>query len=203
MKVYQVPVGPMQNFAYLVVDEETHEAMAVDSGWETEPIVKRASDEGMRVKYVCATHGHYDHVKTMGRLAAELGAVTVAFEGSEVNPKVRVHDADTLKLGANDVVVMHTPGHTEDSVCYYDGSHLLTGDTLFVDAWGRTDLPGGSAAKLFSSLHDVIMVLPTTTLVYPGHDYGEVPFRTLGEESHKNPALRARTVEEFERMTQD
>jgi len=193
----------MQNFAYLVVDEETHEAMAVDSGWETEPIVKRASDEGMRVKYVCATHGHYDHVKTMGRLAAELGAVTVAFEGSEVNPKVRVHDADTLKLGANDVVVMHTPGHTEDSVCYYDGSHLLTGDTLFVDAWGRTDLPGGSAAKLFSSLHDVIMVLPTTTLVYPGHDYGEVPFRTLGEESQKNPALRARTVEEFERMTQD
>ena len=193
----------MQNFAYLVVDEETHEAMAVDSGWETEPIVKRASDEGMRVKYVCATHGHYDHVKTMGRLAAELGAVTVAFEGSEVNPKVRVHDADTLKLGGNDVVVMHTPGHTEDSVCYYDGSHLLTGDTLFVDAWGRTDLPGGSAAKLFSSLHDVIMVLPTTTLVYPGHDYGEVPFRTLGEESQKNPALRARTVEEFERMTQD
>jgi glyoxylase-like metal-dependent hydrolase (beta-lactamase superfamily II) len=201
VKVYQIPVGPMQNFAYLVVDEETHEAMAVDSGWETEPIVKLASDEGMRVKYVCATHGHYDHVKTMGRLAAELGAVTVAFEGSEVNPKVRVRDADTLKLGGNDVVVMHTPGHTEDSVCYYDGSHLLTGDTLFVDAWGRTDLPGGSAAKLFSSLHDVIMVLPTTTVVYPGHDYGEVPFRTLGEESQKNPALRARTVEEFERMT--
>ena len=193
----------MQNFAYLVVDEESREAMAVDSGWETDPIVKMASDERARVKYVCVTHGHYDHVKTMGRLATELGAVTVAFEGSEVNPKIRVSDADTLKLGANDVVVMHTPGHTEDSVCYYDGSHLLTGDTLFVDAWGRTDLPGGSAAKLFSSLHEVIMVLPATTVVYPGHDYGEVPFRTLGEETRRNPALRARTVEEFERMTQD
>jgi hydroxyacylglutathione hydrolase len=203
LKVFQIPVGPMQNFAYLVVDEETREAMAVDSGWETDPIVKLAADERMRVKYVCATHGHYDHVKTMGRLAEELGAVTVAFEGSQVNPKVRVSDADTLKLGGNDVVVMHTPGHTEDSVCYYDGSHLLTGDTLFVDAWGRTDLPGGSAAKLFSSLHDVIMVLPASTVVYPGHDYGEVPFRTLMEESRKNPALRARTVEEFERMTQD
>ena len=193
----------MQNFAYLVVDEESREAMAVDSGWETDPIVKMAADERMRVKYVCATHGHYDHVQSMGRLAKELGAVTVAFEGSEVNPKIRVSDADTLKLGGNDVVVMHTPGHTEDSVCYYDGSHLLTGDTLFVDAWGRTDLPGGSSAKLFSSLHEVIMVLPPTTMVYPGHDYGEVPFRTLGEESRKNPALRARTVEEFERMTQD
>jgi len=193
----------MQNFAYLVVDEESREAMAVDSGWETDPIVKMAADERMRVKYVCATHGHYDHVQSMGRLAKELGAVTVAFEGSEVNPKIRVSDADTLKLGGNDVVVMHTPGHTEDSVCYYDGTHLLTGDTLFVDAWGRTDLPGGSSAKLFSSLHEVIMVLPPTTMVYPGHDYGEVPFRTLGEESRKNPALRARTVEEFERMTQD
>jgi len=193
----------MQNFAYLVVDEESREAMAVDSGWETDPIVKLASEGEMRVKYVCATHGHYDHVKTMGRLAAELGAVTVAFEGSEVNPKVRVGDADTLKLGGSDVVVMHTPGHTEDSVCYYDGSHLLTGDTLFVDAWGRTDLPGGSAAKLFLSLHDVIMVLPESTVVYPGHDYGETPFRTLGEEARKNPALRARTVEEFKRLTQD
>jgi glyoxylase-like metal-dependent hydrolase (beta-lactamase superfamily II) len=202
VKVFQIPVGPMQNFAYLLVDEETHEAMAVDSGWETDPIVKMAHDEAMRVKYVCATHGHYDHVKSMGRLATELDAVTVAFEGSEVNPKVRVSDADTLKLGGNDVVVMHTPGHTQDSVCYYDGSHLLTGDTLFVDAWGRTDLPGGSAATLFRSLHDVIMVLPTTTLVYPGHDYGEVPFRTLGEESRKNPALRARTVAEFELLTQ-
>ncbi len=203
MRVFQIPVGPMQNFAYLVVDEESREAMAVDSGWETEPIVRLASEGRMRVKYVCATHGHYDHVKTLGRLAAELGAVTVAFEGSEVNPKVSVRDADTLKLGTNDVVVMHTPGHTEDSVCYYDGAHLITGDTLFVDAWGRTDLPGGSPAKMFSSLHEVIMVLPPATVIYPGHDYGEVPFRTLGEESSENPALRAASLQGFRRLTQD
>ncbi len=203
MKVYQIPVGPMQNFAYLLVDEESREALAIDSGWETEPIVKLASSEKLRVKYVCATHGHYDHVKTMGKLAAELGAVTVAFEGSEVNPKVKVRDADTLRLGQNDVIVMHTPGHTEDSVCYYDGSHLFTGDTLFVDAWGRTDLPGGSSAKLYSSLHDVILVLPEETVIYPGHDYGEVPFRTLGEESRKNPAFLAKTVDDFKRLTQD
>ena len=81
MKVFQIPVGPMQNFAYLVEDEESREAMAIDSGWETDPIVKLASSEGMRVKYVCATHGHFDHVKTLGRLADELGAATVAFEG--------------------------------------------------------------------------------------------------------------------------
>jgi len=203
VKVFQVPVGPMQNFAYLVEDEKSREAMAIDSGWETEPIVKLASKEGMRVKYVCATHGHYDHIETMTRLASELGATTVAFEGSELKPLVAVRDGDVLKLGGSGVRVIHTPGHTEDSVCYYDGSHLFTGDTLFIEAWGRTDLAGGSSAKLFSSLHEIIMALPESTVVYPGHDYGDVPFRTLGEESRKNPALRAKTPAEFRRLTQD
>ena len=203
MKVYQIPVGSMQNFAYLVEDVRSREAMAIDSGWETEPIVKLASGEGMRVKYVCATHGHFDHVDTMDRLATQLGAATVAFEGSEVRPKLSVRDGDALKLGESEVKVIHTPGHTEDSVCYYDGSHLFTGDTLFIEAWGRTDLPGGSTAKLFSSLHDVIMHLPASTIIYPGHDYGEVPFRPLGEESRKNPALLAKTLADFRRLTQD
>jgi hydroxyacylglutathione hydrolase len=203
MKVFQIPVGPMQNFAYLVEDEKSLEAIAIDSGWETEPIARLASKEGMRVKYVCATHGHFDHVETMSRLASELGAATAAFVGSEVNPKVGLRDGDVLELGEGGVKVVHTPGHTEDSVCYYDGSHLFTGDTLFIEAWGRTDLPGGSAARLFSSLHEIIMELPQSTVIYPGHDYGGVPFRALGEESRKNPALLARTLAEFQRLTQD
>lgn len=203
MRVFQIPVGPMQNFAYLLLDEESGQAMAVDSGWETDPIVRLASSEKMRVKYVCATHGHYDHVKSMDRLAAELGAVTVAFEGSPVKPKVAVRDEDALRLGGRDVMVMHTPGHTKDSVCFYDGEHVFTGDTLFVDAWGRTDLAGGSPEEMFASLHDVIMSLPEETVMYPGHDYGEVPYRTLGEEEAKNPALKAKSVEEFRRLVQD
>jgi len=203
MKVFQIPVGPMQNFSYLIGDEESREAIAIDSGWETDPITKLASAQGLRVKYACATHGHYDHVKTLGRLASELGADTVAFVGSDVNPKIGVRDGDVLKLGNLEVKVIHTPGHTPDSVCYYDGSHLFTGDTLFIDAWGRTDLPGGSSATLFASLHEVIMSLPEKTVIYPGHDYGVVPFRKLGEESRSNPALRARSVKEFQSMTQD
>jgi hydroxyacylglutathione hydrolase len=203
LRVFQIPVGSMQNFVYLVEDEKSGEAAAIDSGWETEPIVKLASSERMRVKYVCATHGHFDHVDTMDRLAAELGAATVAFEGSEVRPRVSVHDGDALRLGESEVKVIHTPGHTEDSVCYYDGRHLFTGDTLFIEAWGRTDLPGGSDAELFSSLHEIIMRLPGETVVYPGHDYGSVPFRRLAEEEVKNPALRARPLTEFRRLVQD
>ena len=183
MRVFQIPVGPMENFAYLLMEEGSREALAVDSGWETEPITRVASSEKMRVKYVCATHAHYDHVRSIDRLAAELRAVTVAFEGSQAKPKVSVADGDALSIGGRDVLVMHTPGHTKDSVCYYDGENVFTGDTLFVDAWGRTDLPGGSPDELFASLHDVLMALPDETVVYPGHDYGEAPFRTLGEEA--------------------
>ncbi len=155
------------------------------------------------MKYVCATHYHFDHVETLGKLAEQLGATTVAYEGSEVPHGLGVKDGSVLKLGDGKVSVIHTPGHTTDSVCYYDGSHLFTGDTLFIEAWGRTDLPGGSAARLYSSLHDIIMRLPGETVIYPGHDYGEVPFRTLKEESMKNAALIARTVQEFLRLTQD
>ncbi len=202
MRVFQIPVGPMQNLSYLLMDQESREAMAIDSGWETEPFVRIATGEGMRVKYVCATHGHYDHVKTIDRLAEELRAETVAHENSALKSALRVKDGDGLKLGARDVKVIHTPGHTEDSVCYYDGSNVFTGDTLFVDAWGRTDLPGGSPEKMFSSLHERIMRLPQETVIYPGHDYGEVPFRSVGEESRRNPALRAGTLQEFLRLTQ-
>ena len=165
--------------------------------------MKVASDEGLRVRYACATHYHYDHVQTLEKLASELGAETVAFMGSEVNPKRGVRDGDVLKLGKSEVKVIHTPGHTLDSVCYYDGKHLFTGDTIFIDYWGRTDLPGGSAATLFASLHEKVMSLPGSTVIYPGHDYGSVPFRTLGEESRINPALRARSANEFQGMTQD
>jgi hydroxyacylglutathione hydrolase len=203
VKVFQIPVGPMQNFAYIVEDEDSREAIAIDSGWETQPIVRVASSEGMDVKYVAATHGHFDHVKTIDQLAAELGAQTLAIETSEVNVEVRVSDGEVLKLGKNGVRVVHTPGHTEDSVCYYDGSDLFTGDTLFIGAWGRTDLPGGSAEKLYESLHRVIMRLPATTVIYPGHDYGDVPFRTLAQEEVKNEALRAKTFSKFRKLVQD
>ena len=203
MRAFQIPVGPMQNFVYLLMDEKSKEAVAIDSGWEVSPIVKVASDEGMRVRYVCATHGHFDHVKTLEQLARELRAATVSHENSDLRTTQKVRDGDVLKIGESSVKVIHTPGHTEDSVCYYDGRSLFTGDTLFIDAWGRTDLPGGSPSKMFSSLHEVIMRLPQDTVIYSGHDYGEVPFRTLGEESRKNPALRAKTVEAFARLTQD
>jgi hydroxyacylglutathione hydrolase len=187
----------MKNFDYLLMDDSSREAVAIDSGWETGPVVKVAREDGMDVKYVIATHGHFDHVETLAELAGKLGAQTVAHESSELPTDIRVRGGDELKIGGTSIKVIHTPGHTRDSICLFDGKNVFTGDTLFIGNCGRTDLPGGSTSQLYHSLHSVLMALPRETVVYPGHDYGEVRSRTLGEEMETNPTLRARNLKEF------
>ncbi len=198
MIVRQIPVGTMANFVYLAVDPDSREAMVVDSGWETSPISKAAEELGARVKFVVATHGHFDHTSTVRELADALGARVVAHEDSPVDVDVTVTDGEELKIGNSGVKVLHTPGHTEDSICLYDGKALFTGDTLFVGTIGRFEPE--TSAKMFSSLHNVIMRLPDSTIVYPGHDYGEVPSRTLGEEKASNPFVQTRDLRSFQSL---
>jgi len=187
--VKQIPVGPMANFVYLVVDESSKEALLVDSGWEIGPIVTAAKEAEARVRYAVATHGHFDHVTTLGEAAKAFGAKVVAHENSEVDCDLRVKDGDTLRLGRSEVKVLHTPGHTEDSICLYDGIEVFTGDTLFVGTIGRLERAGLKA--MYDSLYKVLLSLPPSTEVYPGHDYGEVAHRTLAEERTMNPFLTA------------
>ena len=190
-------VGTMQNFVYLLADRRGGEAIVIDSGWETEPIVDAVKELGAKVKFAVGTHNHFDHVSTLRELAETLGAKVVAHEHSFTDHDVSVKEGDVLAIGKNEVKVIYTPGHTPDSICLYDGGNLFTGDTLFIGNCGRTDLPGGSTKEMFRSLHDVILNLPPSTIIYPGHDYGDVPFRKLGEESQSNPTLSARTYAEF------
>jgi glyoxylase-like metal-dependent hydrolase (beta-lactamase superfamily II) len=100
-----------------------------------------------------------------------------------------VNDGQRLPLGRWEAMVLHTPGHTPGGICLYFPGHLFTGDTLFVGAAGRTDLPGGSLETLISSLEAKIMPLPDETRIWPGHDYGDTPSSTLGEEKIHNPFL--------------
>lgn len=195
MIVKQIPVGTMANFVYLLVDERSRDALVVDSGWETEPIKNAVKETGATVKFVVATHEHFDHVSTLEDLGAALGAKVVAHESSPIRCDVRVKDRDVLRLGGRRVEVLHTPGHTEDSVCLYDGSDVFTGDTLFVGTIGRFDRR--MAEAMYASLHDVILRLPPSTVMYPGHDYGEVPSRTLKEETESNPFLAAKDPRSF------
>ena len=185
----------MANFVYLVVDEGSREGMVVDSGWETEPIEKAAGELGANVKFAVATHEHFDHTSTIQEVAGKLGAKVVAHENSPIECELRVRDGEELKLGGKGVRVLHTPGHTEDSICLYDGREVFTGDTLFVGTIGRFDRERAEA--MYTSLYDVILRLPPATVVYPGHDYGEVRSRTLKEEKAANPFLMTRDFRSF------
>lgn len=187
----------MQNFVYLLAEESSKQALVVDSGWETAPILKVVESEGITVRFAVATHSHFDHISTLQELARDLGAKVVAHANSPIPHDLFVEDGDSLQLGGKEVRVIYTPGHTEDSICLYDGENLFTGDTLFIGNCGRTDLPGGSPEKMFRSLHEVILKLPPQTLIYPGHDYGDVPFRSLAEEAELNPTLAVTSFDEF------
>jgi len=195
LRVRQIPVGTMANFVYVVMDERSREALVVDSGWETKPIEAAVKELGARVKFAVATHEHFDHVTTLGDLAASLEAKVVAHESSPLDCDVRVGDGDELRLGERSVRVLHTPGHTEDSICLYDGREVFTGDTLFVGTIGKFDEERAEA--MYRSLHEVILRLPPQTVMYPGHDYGEVPSRTLREEGESNPFLLTRDLRSF------
>ena len=185
----------MANFVYLVMDEETREALVVDSGWETRPITDAAREAGAKVKFAVATHEHFDHVSTLRELAESLGAKVVAHVNSPIECDLRVEDGEELGLGGSVLKVLHTPGHTEDSICLYDGREVFTGDTLFVGTIGRFERERAEA--MYSSLHDVILRLPPATILYPGHDYGEVKSRTLREEKETNPFLMTRDLRSF------
>jgi hydroxyacylglutathione hydrolase len=193
--VKQISVGTMANFVYLVVDVESREAMVVDSGWETGPILDAAREAGAKVKFAVATHEHFDHVSTLADLATMLGAQVVAHENSPIRCDIRVRDREVLRLGRESVRVLHTPGHTEDSICLYDGREVFTGDTLFVGTIGRFDRK--MAEAMYNSLHEVILRLPPTTTVYPGHDYGDVPSRSIREEKLTNPFLMTIDLRSF------
>lgn len=192
--VRQLRVGPMANFAYLVLDEKTREAAVVDSGWETGPITGAAADAGAKVRYAIATHHHPDHTATLRELAEATGAEVLAHEDSPLDCDRRLRDSQMLKLGSTTLKIMHTPGHTRDGISIYDGMSVFTGDTLFVGAIGRFEREEGE--PMFRSL-STIMSLPGSTALYPGHDYGDVAHRTLKEERQANPFLMARDLRSF------
>lgn len=195
MIVKQIPVGTMANFVYLVVEEESREALVLDSGWETGPIEEAVRLTGARVKFTVASHEHFDHVMTLRKLADQLGAKVIAHDSSPIDCDQRVTDGEELGLGDRKIRIMHTPGHTEDSICLYDGREVFTGDTLFVGTIGKFDRV--RARAMYRSLHEVILNLPGQTLMYPGHDYGPVPFRSLTEEKVANPFLMTRDLRDF------
>ncbi len=186
------------NFSYIIADDTTREAAVVDSSFNAGEIIRVLKTEQLTLKYVVNTHGHSDHTAGNTELLAIFNAKTVAHKLSSINADVKVDDGDTISVGNVPIKVIHTPGHTPDSISLLvDNTKLLTGDTLFVGECGRTDLPGGNSKSLYASLFNKLLKLDDTVEVYPGHDYGPKPYSTIGEQRRTNYVLQPRSLAEF------
>lgn len=202
MDVRQWKLGPMDNFVYLL--SEGGEGLLVDPAYDLPRLAAELRATGVRVTHILVTHGHPDHTMGVAAMKKELGALVVAHESADHPVDLKVADGATLRLAGLEVRVVHTPGHRFDAVCYVvDGTHLLTGDTLFVGECGRVDLPGSDVRAMHRTLTDVLPSLPHDLVVLPGHDYGKTPTSTLAEELRTNDTLRPRTLEEFERFMRE
>jgi hydroxyacylglutathione hydrolase len=186
------------NFSYIIADETTREAAVVDSSFNAGEIIHVLKTERLTLKYVVNTHGHSDHTAGNTELLSVFNAKTVAHELSRIDADIKVDDGDIIRVGSVSIKVIHTPGHTPDSICLLvDNKKLLTGDTLFVSECGRTDLPGGNSRSLYDSLFNKLLKLADDVEVYPGHDYGPKPYSTIGEQRRTNYVLQPRSLTEF------
>jgi len=200
-------VGGFQVFTYIVACPETRKAVVIDPAGEGERVLSLVREEAFLTEYILNTHGHADHILANEHLKKVLSVPTCMhgleiqfFSQKEVrdltakelgleppgSADVALKDGDVLKVGAIEIKVIHTPGHTPGSVCYLVEGNLFTGDTLFVGAAGRTDLVGGSLEMLLDSIENKILSLPKETILWPGHDYGDTPTSTLGRELEEN-----------------
>ncbi len=202
-----LPVGLLQCNCSVVGDEATGEAMVIDPGDNIAEVLALVERHGLRVTQIVITHAHIDHVGGAMKLKALTGApillnqndvallkmldvqatwIGVAPPGAvEIDGDVAA--GDMVQAGGIRATVMHTPGHTEGSVCLYIPAEktLIAGDTLFAGSIGRTDLPGGSYKKILTSLHEQVLALPDETVVVPGHG----PLTSIGRERETNPFL--------------
>ena len=203
-----LPVGPLQCNCSIIGDETSHEAMVIDPGDNIADILALIGKHNLQVKQIVITHAHIDHVGGAMKLRAATGApillnrndsallkmldAQAAWIGMGAPGKVEIdqsiEESDKVQAGLLVAEVLHTPGHTEGSICLYFPlqKKLIAGDTLFAGSIGRTDLPGGSFDQIIRSLHEKILALPDDTVVVPGHG----PLTSIGEERESNPFLR-------------
>lgn len=196
-------VGPLQVNSFIVGCESSKEALVIDPGEEGERILAHLAALGLQLKMIINTHGHFDHVGANHLLMEKSGAeLLIHSADAELLPKAKEHGrkygldvrvspppnqllqgGETLSVGTLKIQVIATPGHTPGGISLLIGDHLFSGDTLFADSVGRTDLPGGDHKTLVASIRKGLFVLPDATIVHPGHG----PDTTIGREKKLNP----------------
>ena len=209
MDVEQIKVGFADVFCYIISCDSSNESVIIDPAGDEDRIVDRINQKELNLKYIINTHGHHDHTCGNGRIKELTGAEIIMHEeddrlfnspkgqkmaemyGFALSPHADVfvkHD-DEIAFGNEKLKVIHTPGHSPGGICLLGDGNLFSGDTLFVGAVGRTDLPGASYSVFMDSIKERLLSLPDDTIVWPGHDYGDRPSSTIGREKETNPWL--------------
>jgi hydroxyacylglutathione hydrolase len=202
--VKQLPLGPMENFVYLVGAEGSPEVVVVDPAWDVPAIEAAAKADGKTIAAAFVSHCHFDHTNGLPDLLAGHD-VPVYAQGAEVDFSSELRGlgvkalkpGDEIQVGSAQFKALHTPGHTPGSQCLLAGDALVSGDTVFVNACGRCDLKGGDPYAMYRTISQVLMALPESTRLFPGHDYGDVKVSSLGRERENNPYFRAQSVADF------
>jgi glyoxylase-like metal-dependent hydrolase (beta-lactamase superfamily II) len=204
LAIEQIKLG-LDNFSYIVYCLISRKAAIVDPGYDASRILGFITSKNLELKYIILTHYHSDHSSESQTIknsipskiiASEYNAAKLSFEVDII-----VSDGDRLELGEMNLDFILTPGHTSGGICVIvDNEALLTGDTLFIGDCGRTDLPEGDLAQMHRTLQEKIIPLPDHLIVYPGHDYGDKPFDTLGNQKRTNKTLLAKNLDEFSKI---
>ena len=202
MVIRSCVVGKIRTNCYLAMNKESNELFIVDPGDEADLIVRTIQEMKGKPEGILLTHGHYDHILAVEELKRKFRIPVIACEAEadtllhpeknlseetscSIKPDRLLKDNEEFTLAGAKIRVLHTPGHTKGSCCYYlkDEGVLFSGDTLFCCSVGRTDFPGGNTAEIIHSLHRLISELPEETEVYPGHEMST----TIGYEKRYNP----------------
>ncbi len=206
----------MVNFCYLIGDRSTGEAVVVDPAYDPESILATLEADGMTLTGVLATHYHADHVGG-NMMGYQLHGVADLLEHVSVPVHVQAPEAqfvtkvtgvggdhlvvhgsgDVVSVGGYDIELIHTPGHTPGSQCFLVENHLVSGDTLFLDGCGRTDLPGGDPEELYRSITERLAKVPDEAVLYPGHLYSPEPSKQMGATRRENVVYRPRSLEQW------
>ena len=198
----------MVNFVYLIGDRETGEAVVVDPAYDPAAVVDIAAADGMAISGVLVTHHHQDHIggEIFGNAIEgvtdllEQVQVPVHCQADEADSVTKVtgitdelvthRSGDTVAVGDIEIELIHTPGHTPGSQCFLVRDRLVSGDTLFLDGCGRTDLPGGDTEALMESIATRLARVPDEAVLFPGHRYSLASSATMGITREHNWAIR-------------
>lgn len=195
MIIKQIPVGPMENFSYIVADKKGGNGFIIDPAWDADAILEKAKEDDITITHIIDTHHHADHVNANHLIKEATGAKLVYHTASSdfiaENADITVEDNQILNIGEMEVKILYTPGHSVGSICILVDNNLFTGDTLFVEGCGRTDFADSSADDMNNSL-ERIKSLDDKTKVFPGHNYGVLFSATIAELKKINPFLQGR-----------